>query len=82
MIHYVYTDSWSLKYCTHPVLFLNSENKVLGIIYILFRGRQIIFLIFTIKFVVKCATKILKINWQIKKLPSKIFLNKEFSTEK
>ena len=48
------------------VLFLTSENEILGIIYSLFRGRQNIFLtIFSIKLDVKCATKFLKIGWQI-----------------
>ena len=45
------------------MLFLTSDEDVLGIIYSLFTGRQNIFLtIFSIKFVVKCATKILKIS--------------------
>ena len=49
-----------------PVSFLmivTSENETLGIIYSLFRGKQNIFLtIFSSKFVVKCATKTLKIS--------------------
>ena len=45
------------------VMFLTSDNEFSGIIYGLFRGRQNIFLtIFSTKFVVKCATKILKIS--------------------
>ena len=45
------------------VLFLMSDNGFSGIIYRLFRGRQTIFLtIFSTKFVVKCATKILNIG--------------------
>ena len=45
------------------VLFLTSDNEFSGIIYSLFRGKQNIFLIiFSTKFVVKCATKILKIG--------------------
>ena len=44
-------------------VFLMSENEFSGIIYSLFRGGQNIFLtIFSIKFVVKCATKIFKIG--------------------
>ena len=47
---------------TH-VLFLKSDNEFSGISYILFRSRQNIFItIFGTKFVVKCATKILKIG--------------------
>ena len=47
----------------HDVLFLTSGNEILGVIYSLFRGRKTIFLaIFSTKFVVKCATKILKIG--------------------
>ena len=65
------------------VLFLTSDNEFSGIIYSLFRGRQTIFLtIFSTKFVVKCATKIFKIGSQKQKLCPKIFLNREFSTEK
>ena len=45
------------------MLFLTSDEKFLGIIYSLFRGRQNIFLtIFNTKFVVKYAIKILKIG--------------------
>ena len=45
------------------VLFLTSENTISRIIYSLFRERQTIFIIiFRTKFVVKCATKILKID--------------------
>ena len=45
------------------VLFLMSDNEISEIIYSLFRGGQNIFLtIFITKFVVKCATKILKIG--------------------
>ena len=50
-------------YVNSNVLFLTSDNEFLGIICSLFRGRQNIFLtIFGIKFVVKCATKILEIG--------------------
>ena len=73
---------FNITLMTH-VLFLTSDNEFLGIIYSLFRDRQNIFLtIFSTKFVVKCATKILKISWQEQKLYPKIFLNKEFSIEK
>ena len=45
------------------VLFLTSENEISRIIYSLFRDRQIVFIIiFSTKFVVKCATNILKIG--------------------
>ena len=45
------------------VLFLTSDNEFSGIISTLFRDRQKHFLtIFSIKFVIKCATKILKIG--------------------
>ena len=45
------------------VLFLTFENEISGIIYRLFRDGQNIFLtIFNTKFVVKCATKKLKIS--------------------
>ena len=48
---------------TCNVLFLSSENAILGIIYSLLRSRQNIFLsLFSTKFVIKCATKILKIS--------------------
>ena len=47
----------------HSCCFLTSSNEFSGIIYSLFRERQNIFLtIFSTKFVVKCATKILKIG--------------------
>ena len=43
---------------TTNVLFLTSEKESLGIIHWLFSGRQNIFLIiFSTKFVVKCAKK-------------------------
>ena len=46
------------------MLFLASDNEFSGIIYSLCRGRQNNFLTrFSTKFVVKCATKILKIGW-------------------
>ena len=64
------------------VLFLTSDNEFSGIIYSLFRGRLNIFLtIFSTKFVVKCATKILKIGWQ-KQVMSKNIFEQEFSIEK
>ena len=45
------------------VLFLTFDNEFLGVICSFFRGRQNIFLsIFSTKFVVKCATKVLKIG--------------------
>ena len=45
------------------VLFLTAENEILRIIYSLFRDRQNIFIkIFSTKFVIKLATKILKIG--------------------
>ena len=45
------------------VLFLTSENEILGTIYNLFRDKQNIFLpILRSKFVVKCAAKLLKIG--------------------
>ena len=45
------------------MLFLMSDNEFSGIIYSLFRGRQNIFLtIFSTKFVIKCATEILKVR--------------------
>ena len=75
-------ESTSKKKATN-VLFLTSDNEFLGIIYSLFRGTQNIFLtIFSTKFVVKCATKILKFSWQKQRLCPKIFLNREFSIEK
>ena len=44
------------------MLFLSFDNEFSGIMYSLFGGRQNIFLtIFIIKFVIKCAAKILKI---------------------
>ena len=50
------------------VLFLTVDNEFSGILYSLFGGRQNIFLtIFSTKFVLKCAAKILKIGLQIKK---------------
>ena len=71
------------QYNISNVLFLMSDNEFSGIIYSLFGGSQNIFLtIFSTKFVVKCATKILKIGSQKQKLCQKIFLNKEFSIEK
>ena len=66
----------------YNVPFWTFENEISRIIYSLFRGRQNIFIIYITKFVVKCATKILKIGWQIKMLCPKIFLNREFSIEK
>ena len=64
------------------VLFLTSDDDFLGIFYSLFKDRQNIFLtIFSTAFVVKCATKILKIGLQKQKLCPKIFLNREFSIE-
>ena len=54
------------KYCAENrcrAVFLMSDNEFSGIIYSLLRGRQTIFLtIFNTKFIVKCATKILKIG--------------------
>ena len=75
------------KYCTWYtvllVLIFTYENKFSGIIYSLFRGRQHVFLpIFGTKFVVKVATNILKRRLINTKVISKIFLNREFSTEK
>ena len=62
------------------MLYLSSGNEFSGIIYSLFRGRQNIFLtIFSTKFVVKCAIKILKIGCQKQKPCPKIFLNRKFS---
>ena len=59
-----------------------SEKVISGIIYSLLKVMQNIFLtIFSTKFVVKCATKNLKIDWQIKKLCPKTFLNRKFSIE-
>ena len=50
--------------CSLPiVLLLTSENDISRIIYSLFKGRQNIFLtLSSTKFVLKCATKILKIG--------------------
>ena len=65
------------------MLFWSFENQNLGIIYTLFIGRQnIVLTVFSTKFVVKCATKTLKIGLQIKILCAKVFLNREFSIEK
>ena len=62
------------------VLYLTFDNEFSGIMYSLFGGRQNIFLtIFSTKFVVKCAAKILKIGWQIKILCPKLFLNRDFA---
>ena len=79
----VWGSTWYNRSSKQNVLFLTSENETSGIICSLFRARQTIsFAIFSTKFVVKCATKILKIGWQIQKLVPKIFLNREFSIEK
>ena len=57
--------------------------EISGIIHSLFRGRQNIFLtIFSTKFDLKVATKILIIALQIQKLWPKIFLYRQFSMEK
>ena len=55
------------------VLFLTSDNEISGIMDSLFRGRQNIFIIFSTNFVVKCATKIVKIGCQIKSYIQKYF---------
>ena len=61
------------------VLFLSFDNEFSGIMYSLFGGKQNIFLtIFSTKFVVKCAAKILKIVQQIKILCPKLILNRDF----
>ena len=62
-------------------LFLTSEFS--GIIYSLFRGWQNVFLtIFSTKFVITCATKVLKNQLTKTKVMSKNIFNKEFSIEK
>ena len=51
----------------------------------LFKDRQNVFLAIitgSTRFVVKCATRILKIGWQVLKLCPKIFLNRVFSIDK
>ena len=65
MLQTMYLERNSINFHLESnVMFLTSDNDFSGIIYILLRGRQNSFLtIFSIKFVVKCATKIFKIGW-------------------
>ena len=62
------------------VLFLSFDDEFSWIMYSLFGCRQNIFLIiFSTKFVVKCAPEILKIIYQIKILCPKFILNRDFA---
>ena len=62
------------------VYILAPEHEFLEIIYAFFGGRQNIFsTIFSTKFFVICAAKILKIGWQIKSLCPKLILNRDFA---
>ena len=45
------------KQCLLMCFVFTSENEISGVIYCLFRGRKTIFLIFSTKLEVKCATK-------------------------
>ena len=63
------------------VIKLISENAFSNIIYSLLTEKQITYIlpIFSPKFVVKCAAKILKIGLQINILCKKIIVNREFA---